>query len=76
MPISMDRYGNTSVTSIPLTLVDKYGEYTDSGVKNIFMCGFGVGLSWGIVTAKIEVNNILPIITTDDYFKDGEVEHG
>jgi len=76
MTISMDRYGNTSVTSIPLTLVDKYGEYTDSGVKNIFMCGFGVGLSWGIVTAKIEVNNILPIITTDDYFKDGEVEHG
>jgi 3-oxoacyl-[acyl-carrier-protein] synthase III len=76
MPISMDRYGNTSVTSIPLTLADQYGGYTDSGIKNIFMCGFGVGLSWGVVTAKIKIKDILPLITTDDYFKDGEIEHG
>ena len=74
-PISMDRYGNTSVTSIPLTLADKYGNHFDDGMKNILMCGFGVGLSWGVVSAKINTGDILPIIETNDYFTGGNVAH-
>ncbi|MDX9798511.1 MAG: ketoacyl-ACP synthase III [Bacteroidales bacterium] len=73
--ISMDRYGNTSVTSIPLTLSDKYGDVKESGMKNIFICGFGVGLSWGVVTLKINPNDILPIIETDDFFKEGDMDN-
>lgn len=72
--ISMDRYGNTSVTSIPLTLADKYGEVKERGMKNILMCGFGVGLSWGVVALKINPNDILPIIETDDFFKEGDID--
>lgn len=70
MLISMDRFGNTSVASIPLTLSDRYGEKNE-GETNAFMCGFGVGLSWGIVTATIKNSDILPIIYSNDYYKDG-----
>ena len=73
MPISMDRFGNTSVTSIPLTLADKYGNDNENAVNNVLMCGFGVGLSWGVVSAKIKTADILPIIQTDDYFKEGRM---
>ena len=73
--ISMDRYGNTSVTSIPLTLCDKYGLENNGVDRYIFSCGFGIGLSWGIATFTINENDILPIIETDDYFKEGNVSH-
>ncbi len=74
VPVSMDRYGNTSVTSIPLTLSDKYGDVSDKNV-NVLMTGFGIGLSWGVVTAEINTNDIYPIILTDEYYKDGAVKH-
>lgn len=70
MPISLDRYGNTSGPSIPLTLCDAYGNIDDQLI-NTLMCGFGVGLSWGVLSAKINTNNILPIIETNEYFAEG-----
>lgn len=75
MHISMDRYGNTSVTSIPLTLCDKYGKENESIERKIFSCGFGIGLSWGIATFTVNQADILPIIETDDYYTEGEVSH-
>ena len=69
VPISLDRYGNTSGASIPLTLVDKYGGYAASRI-NALMCGFGVGLSWGTMSAEIDTDDILPMIYSDDYFED------
>lgn len=74
MPISMNRFGNTSVSSIPITLTDAYGSDNEGSI-NALMCGFGVGLSWGVVTATIDKNDILPIIYTNDYYKDGGVSH-
>lgn len=74
MPISMDRFGNTSVTSIPLSITDAYGEETE-GNLNLFLCGFGVGLSWGIVSGKIDKSDVLPIIYSDEYYTDGGVSH-
>ena len=71
MLVSIDKYGNTSSASIPLTLVNEYGEQEDGRQINALMCGFGVGLSWGIVAAKIEPREILPIIHSDEYFEDG-----
>lgn len=70
IPVSLDRYGNTSGTSIPITLCDAYG--TESGrTLRLLMCGYGIGLSWGIVDAEICADDILPIVRTDDYYKDG-----
>ena len=75
MPISIDRYGNNSVSSIPLTLCDYYGEVQESAVKNVLACGFGVGLSWGVAAFNIDVADIYPIIETEDFYKEGYVNH-
>lgn len=46
VPISIDKYGNTSTVSIPLTITN----YMDQGGAELGMslfCGYGAGLSWG-----------------------------
>lgn len=75
MLISLDRYGNTSVCSIPLTICDHYG---DKQLKNqkLFLYGFGVGLSWAIASVTLDTEYVLPITHTDDYFTEGSVDHG
>jgi len=70
MPISLDRFGNTSAPSIPLTLCDAYCNSTE-GVLRTLMCGYGVGLSWGVVSAPIDTEDILPVFDTDEYFAEG-----
>lgn len=71
MPICLDRYGNTSAASIPMVLGDVYGDSEDAKSLNVLMSGFGVGLSWGVCSAKINVKDILPIIVSDDIFEEG-----
>jgi 3-oxoacyl-[acyl-carrier-protein] synthase III len=46
VPYSVERFGNTSSASIPLTIVNNKNsmKYTND---NIILAGFGVGLSWG-----------------------------
>lgn len=71
MPICLDRYGNTSAASIPMVLSDTYGNKDEDSIINVLMSGFGVGLSWGVCSAYINVKDIYPIIETDDYFEEG-----
>lgn len=68
---SLDEFGNTSSSSIPLTLAKHYGESDISQEINALACGFGIGLSWGVCSMRIDVNDILPIVHTDDYYDDG-----
>ncbi|BFH71634.1 MAG: ketoacyl-ACP synthase III [Paenibacillus dendritiformis] len=67
--VSIDRYGNTSGASIPLSLVDRYGAQ-DRGEIQALMSGFGVGLSWGVMSASLLAENILPMIYTDEFYDD------
>lgn len=54
IPYSIDRFGNTSSASIPLTIVSELqGRFENT--QNVIMCGFGAGLSWG--TAFLTFNN-------------------
>ena len=73
MPLCLDRYGNTSAPAIPLLLSDVYGADIENKELNVLMCGFGVGLSWGVMSAKINTADILPVIETDDYFVEGVI---
>lgn len=70
MPLCLDRFGNTSAPAITLTLCDTYGN-NNGELINTFTCGFGVGLSWGVVSAKINTDDILTILETDEYFSEG-----
>lgn len=74
MPISLDRYGNTSVNSIPLTICDAFGG-KKQGKKHLFLYGFGVGLSWAISSLTLNTDNTFAITKTDDYFREGAVSH-
>lgn len=69
--ISLDKFGNTSSSSIPISLVSKYGENNEGRDIRALMCGFGVGLSWSTVDAVLNTDDILPLIHTDESFVDG-----
>ncbi|NLZ54225.1 MAG: ketoacyl-ACP synthase III [Thermoanaerobacteraceae bacterium] len=46
-PINIDRYGNTSSASIPLTITSELSEVLRYNKKKLALIGFGVGYSWG-----------------------------
>ena len=71
MPISIDRFGNTSVTSIPLTICDACERLKENKVLKIVCAGFGVGLSWGIVSFSVDSNMCLPIIFSNEHYMEG-----
>jgi len=53
VPYCIDRFGNTSSASVPLTIVSELKGKLDEPT-DVVMCGFGAGLSWG--TALINFN--------------------
>ena len=67
--VSIDRFGNTSGASIPLALVDRYGGQRMGGIQAL-MSGFGVGLSWAVMSAALNTEDIFPMIYSDDYYED------
>ena len=78
VPVCLDRFGNTSGCSVPLTIVDKYGDSDDDREVNLLTSSFGIGLSWGVVGFRINVKDILPLTEGKDIFDDGysdEVEN-
>jgi 3-oxoacyl-[acyl-carrier-protein] synthase-3 len=50
-PIAMERYGNTSSASIPLTMADQLADILDQP-REIVMVGFGVGWSWSALKLR------------------------
>lgn len=50
VPYCIDRFGNTSSASVPLTIVSELREKLMKP-SSVVMCGFGAGLSWA--TAKV-----------------------
>lgn len=71
MPLCLDRFGNPSAPAIPLVMCDVFGKSEESEDIRFLMCGFGVGLSWGVCSASINTADILPIIETDEVFEEG-----
>ncbi|MGF1747124.1 3-oxoacyl-ACP synthase III family protein [Vibrio cionasavignyae] len=57
VPISIDKYGNTSGASIPVTLC----AVPCSAYESTLLVGFGVGLSWGAAFCDLSHTKILPI---------------
>ena len=70
MPLCIDRYGNTSAPAAAIALCDKYGSTRGEQIRTMFCC-FGVGLSWGVASAVISADDILPVIESDEIFEEG-----
>ena len=63
-PSSYELFGNTSMSSIPLTMVVKKSHELAQSKQNIVACGFGGGLSWAsgyFVTDKIVCPSLIEI---------------
>jgi 3-oxoacyl-[acyl-carrier-protein] synthase-3 len=56
VPYSLPKFGNTSSASIPLTIVTQLSSSLKNKETSLFLSAFGVGLSWG--AASLKVNNL------------------
>lgn len=71
LPITLDRYGNTSGASAIISLCDRYGSNENGETIKVMTCGFGIGLSWGCASFEINTNDIIPIMEDDTVFEEG-----
>jgi 3-oxoacyl-[acyl-carrier-protein] synthase-3 len=53
VPYCIDRFGNTSSASIPLTIVSELENKIKDNAK-LILCGFGAGLSWGTLYTEFK----------------------
>jgi len=60
-PYSLDRYGNTSSASIPLTIVSELKDGYPNR-RNVLLSGFGAGLSWGSVILDLSSTKISSLV--------------
>ncbi|MCP1197502.1 ketoacyl-ACP synthase III [Acetobacter senegalensis] len=59
--LSVDGYGNTSATSIPLAICSDRLSSTRDYSKTV-LCGFGVGLNWGALVTDLSKTVRFPVI--------------
>jgi 3-oxoacyl-[acyl-carrier-protein] synthase-3 len=71
LPITLDRYGNTSGASAIVSLCDKYGKDSDTKAIKVMSCGFGIGISLGATSFEINTDDILPIFEDDAIYEEG-----
>jgi 3-oxoacyl-[acyl-carrier-protein] synthase-3 len=57
VPYSLKNFGNTSSSTVPLTMVTEWQHKLINEKQKIIVCAFGVGLSWGSV--YFETDNIV-----------------
>src|SRR5699024_7604563 len=55
-PLCLDRFGNTSSVSIPLSIATELQQQLKGTREKLLLCGFGVGMSWG--TAIVDTDNM------------------
>ena len=67
LPSCLKDYGNTTSTSIPLTIVTQCDKDYSTKKQKTLACGFGTGLAWASVYFETENIACPPIIT---YSKD------
>lgn len=73
VPVTIDKYGNTSGCSIPLGIVDYFGKDFTSESKRLILCGYGAGMSWGVASAYINPADVFEVTMSDDIYEEGEV---
>ena len=67
---SCQMYGNTSSASVPLTIcLEKEGREL-AGKKKVLLCGYGIGLTWGMILLDIDMDVVLPIVESNYVYED------
>lgn len=71
LPITLDRYGNTSGASAIVSLCDRYGNSNEHKTIKVMTCGFGIGISLGATSFEINTDDILPIFEDNAIYEEG-----
>lgn len=61
VPYCLEKYGNTSSPSIPLTICSELPNQLQES-KKVIMCGFGAGLSWGSIYYEFKECHVSEVI--------------
>lgn len=72
VPISLTEYGNTDGASVPVGIVDLCEHLEGEHKLKLITSGFGIGLSWGIVSFDIDSSDVMPMIFTKDFYEEGK----
>ncbi|MBA3888905.1 MAG: ketoacyl-ACP synthase III [Gemmatimonadaceae bacterium] len=80
VPVNIQRYGNTSMSSIPLLLGDDLAPVLTSGTpEKMVLAGFGIGLSWAAaaVEMRLEVAQVIrvPVVAGRSPVEQMQIEH-
>lgn len=71
IPLSIVNYANTGCGSVPLAICDHYSNLSPSrGKTQVLTCGFGIGLSLGIVGVTVDTDKCFPIMKVSERFDD------
>ena len=66
VPINIGKYGNTSLSSIPLLLADDLSDdIRGNRPKNLVMVAFGIGYSWSALTTTLSNVNTARVMSTE-----------
>lgn len=68
MLMSLEKYGNTSCGSIPLTMCLHKEELRQKKKMSLFLCGFGIGLSCSLMQMFIQSDTVLELIESDEKY--------
>ena len=69
VPVTVDRFANTSGASLSLTLVDAYAGIQKDKLR-LLTSAFGIGLSWGVGEIELDPSVIAPVFSFDGRFDD------
>ena len=64
VPIGIEKFGNTSGTTIPMLIVNQMRDKLRYGSK-LVLEGFGIGLAWAAVAIEWQDGIICPLIEID-----------
>lgn len=71
IPLSIVEYGNTGCGSIPLAICEYYPrQIAGHNTGRLLTCGFGIGLSLGIVDISVDPQKCFPIIKVNERYDD------
>ena len=65
VPYSLHDFGNTSCSSIPLTMVSQIRETLQDKPQKLLLSAFGIGLSWGTVLLETD-GMVVPELTEQE----------
>jgi 3-oxoacyl-[acyl-carrier-protein] synthase-3 len=63
IPSTIEKYGNTSSVSVPLTIVSELKDKMQ-GEKELLLSAFGVGMTWATAIAKfidLKISDIVEV---------------